>query len=464
MQLNLGTAVMLRLPRRDRHEVMAKMAEAAREMSGLSQRLLRLSMESARRSTDQRIRILDVVAMQDKIRASAESSRADSRITASRAESVARNTDAGSETITETTHHMQDMVHSISRSAAMMSEFADRVAEVTRIVATIEEIARQTNLLAINAAIEAANAGKEGDGFSVIAFEIRRLADRTRESTVEIGDRMGRMCATAKEAQAAMEKGKLEAEQSVRRSEELQASFQGIRDSMHHVENMSASVAVASERQIASLNVVARDVGKIDELAADCSEEADASAEMSTTMAARASSLCATLADFSVLSTKFAKRETESARQILEAMATHQPAVDRALQMLKSKCSTAGPPMLRTLGPEAQPQLFFGNIDAATTVPSLDAINGATGCLATLFVRQGERLIRVATNVKGNDGQRAIGTALNSRGMAAYRLLVKKSHHGLAYILGKPFLSAYEPILSGEGELIGALYVGHPLA
>jgi hypothetical protein len=109
------------------------------------------------------------------------------------------------------------------------------------------------------------------------------------------------------------------------------------------------------------------------------------------------------------------------------------------------------------------PALRFGTISALDTAVWVDRVNQKTGCVATIFVRDGKDFVRVATNVKRADGQRATGTVLNPKGAAILRLTGKSSHEGAVYILGKPFLASYDPVLSATGEVIGALYVGIPL-
>jgi hypothetical protein len=163
-----------------------------------------------------------------------------------------------------------------------------------------------------------------------------------------------------------------------------------------------------------------------------------------------------------------------------------QPRVDRALEMLKQRCAEAGKPSLgrdaasSAHGREAPPTLYFGDCAAAgTSRPWMEAITRTTGCFATIFVcdrramnetnydpapgPSAGRFIRIATNLQLTDGSRATGTLLNPKGIAAHHLLAKQSHRGTAYILGKPYLASYEPLLSATQEVIGALYVGFPL-
>jgi hypothetical protein len=450
---------------------MQGMLEAAQEIARLSRSLVATSMEGAKKSNEQRTRILDVGQMEERIRLAAEQSGANSRETAARTGAVAHDTDLGNETMEATTRTMQEMAETVSTGAKLMQEFAERMAEVDRIVLTVGEIARQTNLLALNAAIEAANAGKAGDGFSVIAREIRLLADRTSESTTEIGEKIGRMSTSAKAAERSMQAGKAAVESSIRQNLEVQRSFQGIRSAMHEVESMSAEVASASDKQIVAVERVAESVKQIDHLAGECTQEADASAEMSMTMVACTARLYAGLAELHTEKARAMEAERQATHSMVGRIEAHEGKVRAALEMLKGLCAQAGPAVVRgryslpdvTVPTEQIPGLSFGSVKAIDGSRWVDQVNARTGCSATLFVRDGERLVRVATNVKRADGQRATGTVLNPKGLAIERLRQGKSHFGAVYVLGKPFVAAYEPVLSASGELLGALYTGFAL-
>jgi methyl-accepting chemotaxis protein len=468
----IGRRRLLGRGRRDKLAAMQELLEAAQEIARLSRSLVTTSMEGAKKSNEQRTRILDVGLMEERIRLAAEQSGVNSRETASRTGAVAQDTDRGNETMEATTRTMQEMAETVSKSAQLMQEFAERMAEVDRIVLTVGEIARQTNLLALNAAIEAANAGKAGDGFSVIAREIRVLADRTSASTTEIGEKIGRMSASAKAAERSMQVGKAAVETSIRQNLEVQQSFQGIRNAMHEVERMSAQVAGASDKQILAVERVTASVQKIDHLAGECTQEADASAEMSMKMVTCTARLYEGLANLHAEKARAMEAERRATESMVSRVEEHESRVRSALELLKKLCAQAGSPVVRgrhaipdvTVPAETIPGLYFGPVKAIDGGRWVDQVHARTGCVATVFVRDGDRLIRVATNVKRPDGQRATGTVLNPKGLAMERLMQRRSHFGAVYVLGKPFVGGYEPVLSATGELIGALYTGFALA
>lgn len=134
---------------------------------------------------------------------------------------------------------MAAIQQAVSESAERMARLDTQMAAIGSIVETTVEIAEQTNLLALNAAIEAARAGEHGKGFAVVADEVRKLADRSREASQEIGERLGTIRMEAEAAVAAMQSGTTE----VQRGGEMMSGMQdAIRTILAHADALDVQV------------------------------------------------------------------------------------------------------------------------------------------------------------------------------------------------------------------------------
>lgn len=163
----------------------------------------------------------------------------------------------GSDTVEQTLSGMQSIKTKVGLSAEKVQEMGLRSQEIGAIVETIEDIASQTNLLALNAAIEAARAGEHGKGFAVVADEVRKLAERSSLATKEIGGLINGIQNTVAEAVKAMEEGSREVENGVANANAAGAALTDILNAAEAVNAQAALASEASERmKVASEQLV----------------------------------------------------------------------------------------------------------------------------------------------------------------------------------------------------------------
>ena len=153
----------------------------------------------------------------------------------------------GSQTVEETIEGMQQIKVRVGVSAQKVQEMGQRSDQIGAIVETIEDIASQTNLLALNAAIEAARAGEHGKGFAVVADEVRKLAERAAVATKEIGGLIKGIQKTVAEAVDAMEAGAREVEQGVRRANQAGGALSDILQAAEAVHQQAGQAAEAAQ-------------------------------------------------------------------------------------------------------------------------------------------------------------------------------------------------------------------------
>jgi len=138
--------------------------------------------------------------------------------------------------------------------------------------------------------------------------------------------------------------------------------------------------------------------------------------------------------------------------------------VEKAMILLRSMTDKLGPPKIEgtdTVAGKPVPAIYFGATKMNNNFSIVDEVVQQAGGTATIFVKDGDEFVRVATNVKKDDGSRAVGTILDPKGKAITAIRNNGPFYGEVDILGKPYITGYEPIWNAAKELIGIYYVGY---
>ena len=191
----------------------------------------------------------------------------------------------GTTVVTQAVDVMRDLARHMQTAGEGIEALNEQSLVIGTIVKTISGIAEQTNLLALNAAIEAARAGEQGRGFAVVADEVRALAARTQDSTKDIQVRIERLQSGVAKAVQAMQAGSDKARDSVERAAGVDQVLSGTSGSIQRINDMAAQIANACEEQSSVTEEIARNISDIrdlsNEAAANSAQSMQASQQLS---------------------------------------------------------------------------------------------------------------------------------------------------------------------------------------
>lgn len=180
------------------------------------------------------------------------------------AATAARNeAETGMQVVSKTGHAIENLAREIEQASEVIEQLRKDSDEITTVLEVIGGIAEQTNLLALNAAIEAARAGEQGRGFAVVADEVRTLASRSQSATQEIREMIDKLQSAAYKAVSVMNASKEKSTESVEQAGHAAKSLQSITDAVNLISDMSAQIATAVEEQSSVADEVSRSITSI---------------------------------------------------------------------------------------------------------------------------------------------------------------------------------------------------------
>jgi len=197
----------------------------------------------------------------------------------------------GVDQINQTSVDMEMLSTEMANANNLIAQLQQSSSNITSVVDVIKSVAEQTNLLALNAAIEAARAGEQGRGFAVVADEVRTLAQRTQESTSEIETMVGKFQHDAEEVSKSIDQCVNNVGNSVIQTSLLEERLQALLQAANSISDMSSQIAVATEQQVAVSNEMATNIEHISELSDSNTREGEQIRAASQEQSALASQL-----------------------------------------------------------------------------------------------------------------------------------------------------------------------------
>jgi len=272
-------------------EILSKVASNTQSLAAAGEEISATSRQQAQGAELQKDQTNQVATAMQEMASTVQQVSENSNSAAAASQKAAETARQGGKVVEESLSRMRAIAQSVGETAKKVEELGKQSDQIGKIIGVIDDIADQTNLLALNAAIEAARAGEQGRGFAVVADEVRKLAERTSGATKEITGMIRSIQAETKSAVVAMQSGTKEVEQGVELTTQAGSSLHEIIQMSEQVGDMVTHIATASTEQAAATEEINGNLEQILKITAASASGAQQTTDALQDLSALASSL-----------------------------------------------------------------------------------------------------------------------------------------------------------------------------
>ncbi|MFZ3211833.1 MAG: methyl-accepting chemotaxis protein, partial [Terriglobales bacterium] len=245
------------------HNVISRVASTAEQVASASEEISASATQMASGGDTQKDQVHQVATAMQEMSATVHEVSENCNKAAESAHQASKTAREGGAIVGETLTLMRSIADSVRETAKSVQELGSRSDQIGKIVGVIDDIADQTNLLALNAAIEAARAGEQGRGFAVVADEVRKLAERTTKATKEIAEMIQSVQVETRGAVEKMQSGTQQVEKGVEVTAKAGESLKQIIGQAEHVGEMVTHIATAANQQSSATEQVNNNMDQI---------------------------------------------------------------------------------------------------------------------------------------------------------------------------------------------------------
>ena len=250
------------------HQMASQVRQAVGNISSMTAQTLAATSQQASTASQQATAVSETTSTVEEVRQTAEQATDRARLVSEVAQKSAVGAEQGLRAVQDTMEGMESIKEQVGNIAETILALSEQTQQIGEIIATVNDIADQSNLLALNAAIEAARAGEAGKGFAVVAGEVRSLAEQSRQATDQVREILGEIQKAANTAVMVTEEGTKRADAGVGQAQQSGEAIRTITERVEQVAQAARQIAASGSQQLTAMDQISTAMDSVNQAAA----------------------------------------------------------------------------------------------------------------------------------------------------------------------------------------------------